>query len=111
PPGWPRPRGGGLEPYVHDAADAAPVATTLRVPPSLVASDLVAAALAADPALPLAAGGGALAKEMIRVNHYGPDATESAVQASLAALGTTLAAQGAPVDPAAARQAVQRAWR
>ena len=37
-----------------------------------VASELVARALEADPALPLAAGGGALAKEMIRVNHYGP---------------------------------------
>ena len=43
-----------------------------------------------DPALPLAAGGGALAKEMIRVNHYGADATAGAVQACLAALGAAL---------------------
>ena len=45
------------------------------VPSGTVASELVAHALGSDPGLPLAAGGGALAKEMIRVNHYGPDAT------------------------------------
>jgi len=50
----------------------------------------VARALAADPSLPLAAGGGALAKEMIRVNHYGPAATLDAVQSSLSALRTAL---------------------
>ncbi|MFH9086218.1 pyridoxal-phosphate-dependent aminotransferase family protein [Streptomyces sp. NPDC017673] len=103
--------GGGLEPYVYEERDAAPVATTLRVPPGVVASDLVARALATDPALPLAAGGGALAREMIRVNHYGPDATQGAVQNSLAALGAALAEQGLPVDPAAARRAVENAWR
>ncbi|POX61956.1 aspartate aminotransferase [Streptomyces sp. Ru62] len=103
--------GGGLEPYVYEERDAAPVATTLRVPSGAVASDLVARALATDPALPLAAGGGALAREMIRVNHYGPDATRDAVQNSLAALGAALAEQGLPVDPAAARRAVENAWR
>jgi aspartate aminotransferase-like enzyme len=103
--------GGGLEPYVHDAAEAAPVATTLRTPPGVVASELVARALTADPALPLVAGGGALAKEMIPVNHYGVDATVGAVQGSLAALGAALAEQGLPVDPEAARAAVEGAWR
>ncbi|MFJ3896669.1 MULTISPECIES: pyridoxal-phosphate-dependent aminotransferase family protein [unclassified Streptomyces] len=87
--------GGGLEPYVHKASEAAPVATTLRTPPGVVASDLVARALKADPALPLAAGGGALAAEMIRVNHYGVDATAEAVRKSLAALGAALAEQRA----------------
>ncbi|GHE10047.1 pyridoxal-phosphate-dependent aminotransferase family protein [Streptomyces alanosinicus] len=82
--------GGGLEPYVHEASDAAPVATTLRVPPTAVASELVARALANDPTLPLAAGGGALAKEMIRVNHYGPDASPETVHRCLSALGTAL---------------------
>ncbi|MFD6416627.1 pyridoxal-phosphate-dependent aminotransferase family protein [Streptomyces sp. NPDC060194] len=101
--------GGGLEPFVHEARDAAPVATTLRVPAAADASRLVARALAADPALPLIAGGGALAKEMIRVNHYGPDATEDAVQASLAALGAALAEDGAAVDLAAAKAAVTAA--
>ncbi|MET7682931.1 aminotransferase class V-fold PLP-dependent enzyme [Streptomyces sp. NPDC005423] len=103
--------GGGLEPYVRDAADAAPVATTLRTPSGVVASDLVAHALAADPGLPLAAGGGALAREMIRVNHYGPDATAEAVQGALAALGGALAAAGLTVDPEGARSAVAEAWR
>ncbi|MFI9241055.1 pyridoxal-phosphate-dependent aminotransferase family protein [Streptomyces sp. NPDC053086] len=102
--------GGGLAPYVHEERDAAPVATTLRVPSGVVASELVARALRDDPALPLAAGGGALAKEMIRVNHYGPDATPGAVRASLAALGAALAEQGLSVDPVAARQAVENAW-
>ncbi|MFJ8790888.1 pyridoxal-phosphate-dependent aminotransferase family protein [Streptomyces sp. NPDC102462] len=101
--------GGGLEPFVHEAADAAPVATTLRVPPGVVASELVARALASDPALPLAAGGGALAKEMIRVNHYGADATVAAVHGSLAALGAALAERGLTVDLAAARDAVESA--
>ncbi|MET8770562.1 aminotransferase class V-fold PLP-dependent enzyme [Streptomyces sp. NPDC004658] len=103
--------GGGLEPYVYEERDAAPVATTLRVPSGVVASDLVARALATDPALPLAAGGGALAREMVRVNHYGPDATQGAVQNSLAALGAALAERGLPVDPAGARRAVENAWR
>jgi len=103
--------GGGLVPYVHDASEAAPVATTLRTPPGVVASDLVARALFSDPALPLAAGGGALAKEMIRVNHYGVDATVGAVQGSLAALGAALAELGVAVDPEGARAAVESAWR
>ncbi|WP_308406469.1 aminotransferase class V-fold PLP-dependent enzyme [Streptomyces sp. AC602_WCS936] len=101
---------GGLEPYVHEAKHAAPVATTLRTPPDVDASELVARALASDPALPLAAGGGALAKEMIRVNHYGPDATVGAVQGSLAALGAALAEKGLKADLEAARRAVEGAW-
>ncbi|MBK3641988.1 aminotransferase class V-fold PLP-dependent enzyme [Streptomyces sp. MBT33] len=103
--------GGGLEPYVHQAREAAPVATTLRTPAGVVASELVARALAADPALPLAAGGGALAKEMIRVNHYGPDATVEVVQGCLAALGAALAERGHSVDLEGARRAAQDAWR
>ncbi|MFE9986389.1 pyridoxal-phosphate-dependent aminotransferase family protein [Streptomyces sp. NPDC102256] len=102
--------GGGLQPYVHDASDAAPVATTLRVPEGADASELVAKALAADPVLPLAAGGGALAQSMIRVNHYGPDATRGAVHSSLAGLGAALAESGFPVDLEAARRAVAKAW-
>ncbi|MFE0521931.1 pyridoxal-phosphate-dependent aminotransferase family protein [Streptomyces sp. NPDC058954] len=103
--------GGGLEPYVHQAREAAPVATTLRTPADVVASELVARALAADPALPLAAGGGALAKEMIRVNHYGPDATVEVVQGCLAALGAALAERGHSVDLEGAHRAAQDAWR
>ncbi|MFG2952857.1 pyridoxal-phosphate-dependent aminotransferase family protein [Streptomyces sp. NPDC048291] len=103
--------GGGLEPYVYAESDAAPVATTLRVPAGVVASELVAEALADDGALPLAAGGGALAGEMIRVNHYGLDATAGAVGSSLAALGAGLAKRGLPVDLAGARRAVDSAWR
>lgn len=102
--------GGGLEPYVYRARDAAPVATTLRVPAGADATAVVARALAADPALPLVAGGGALAKEMIRVNHYGPDATRDVVQASLAAVGTALAESGHAVDPEGARRAVTEVW-
>ncbi|MFI8294383.1 pyridoxal-phosphate-dependent aminotransferase family protein [Streptomyces nigra] len=98
--------GGGLEPYVHDVRDAAPVATTLRTPAGVEASEVVARALASDPALPLAAGGGALAKEMIRVNHYGTDATAGAVRGSLAALGAALAQKGPAVDVEAALRAV-----
>ncbi|MEU5115421.1 aminotransferase class V-fold PLP-dependent enzyme [Streptomyces longwoodensis] len=104
--------GGGLEPYVHEAGEAAPVATTLRTPDGVVAAELVARALAADPALPLAAGGGALAREMIRVNHYGPDATPGAVRACLAALGTALAESGAEdVDVTGALRAAAEEWR
>ncbi|MFI1399689.1 pyridoxal-phosphate-dependent aminotransferase family protein [Streptomyces sp. NPDC020681] len=103
--------GGGLEPFVYEARDAAPVATTLRAPAGIDASELVAKALAADPSLPLTAGGGALAGEMIRVNHYGADATREAVHSSLTALGAALAERGAPVDPEASARAVAEAWR
>ncbi|WP_299536594.1 alanine--glyoxylate aminotransferase family protein [uncultured Streptomyces sp.] len=102
--------GAELTPYVHEARDAAPVATTLRAPAGVDAAELVARALAADPTLPLIAGGGALSKEMIRVNHYGVDATRGAVLSSLAALGSALAATGRTVDPEAARAAVLETW-
>ncbi|GHB29089.1 MULTISPECIES: pyridoxal-phosphate-dependent aminotransferase family protein [Streptomyces] len=102
--------GAGLEPYVHDARDAAPVATTLRVPAGTDASALVAKALAGDPSLPLIAGGGALSTEMIRVNHYGVDATRAAVHASLAALGAALAEAGREADFEGARNAVSETW-
>ncbi|MFI8240035.1 pyridoxal-phosphate-dependent aminotransferase family protein [Streptomyces sp. NPDC085866] len=100
--------GGGLEPYVYESKDAAPVATTLRTPAGVVASELVARALAADPALPLAAGGEALAKEMIRVNHYGADATPGAVRSCLTALGAALAERGLDVDVPGALRAAER---
>ncbi|MEU1216268.1 pyridoxal-phosphate-dependent aminotransferase family protein [Streptomyces sp. NPDC005791] len=102
--------GGGLEPYVHDARDAAPVATTLRTPAGVDAAALVSHALAADPSLPLIAGGGALSKEMVRVNHYGVDATRDAVLSSLAALGTALTDAGRKTDIDAAREAVAETW-
>ncbi|MDT0569370.1 aminotransferase class V-fold PLP-dependent enzyme [Streptomyces sp. DSM 3412] len=102
--------GGGLEPYVREAADAAPVATTLRAPAGVDAAELVAKTLAKDPALPLAAGGGALASEMIRVNHYGPDATPDVVRSALAGLGAALAEFGAAVDPEGAGRAAAEAW-
>ncbi|MGW2174371.1 aminotransferase class V-fold PLP-dependent enzyme [Streptomyces sp. NPDC001705] len=101
---------GGLEPYVYEAKDAAPVATTLRTPSDVDASALVARALAADPALPLAAGGGALAGEMVRVNHYGPDATLMAVQGCLTALGAALTEAGRKADAEGARRAAGDAW-
>ncbi|MFF8681261.1 aminotransferase class V-fold PLP-dependent enzyme [Streptomyces sp. NPDC015237] len=101
---------GGLEPYVYEATEAAPVATTLRTPSDVDASALVARALAADPALPLAAGGGALAGEMVRVNHYGPDATLMAVQGCLTALGAALAEAGRKADAEGARRAAGDAW-
>ena len=83
--------GAGIEPYVYEASEAAPVATTLRTPAGVDASELVAKALATDPTLPLAAGGGALSKEMIRVNHYGPLATQATVRSCLSALRAALA--------------------
>ncbi|MFF8782469.1 pyridoxal-phosphate-dependent aminotransferase family protein [Streptomyces sp. NPDC015140] len=101
---------GGLEPYVYEATEAAPVATTLRTPSDVDASALVARALAADPALPLAAGGGALAGEMVRVNHYGPDATLMAVQGCLTALGAALTEAGRKADAEGARRAAGDAW-
>ncbi|MHC3468470.1 pyridoxal-phosphate-dependent aminotransferase family protein [Streptomyces sp. 7R007] len=103
--------GGGLEPYVYEARHAAPVATTLRAPAGVVASDLVARALEVTPGLPLAAGGGALAKEMIRVNHYGPDARLDVVERCLTALGTALAERGVTVDLEGARRAVADSGR
>ncbi len=57
------------------------------------------------------AGGGALAGEMIRVNHCGPDATPDAVHGCPAAPGAALAGRGPAVDVAAARRAADEAWR
>ncbi|GAA4924915.1 pyridoxal-phosphate-dependent aminotransferase family protein [Streptomyces coeruleoprunus] len=102
--------GGGLEPYVFAEREAAPVATTLRTPAGVDASALVAKALAVSPGVPLVAGGGALAAEMIRVNHYGQDAAPEVVAACLTALGGALADAGTPVDVAAAREAAASAW-
>ncbi|MFJ3882512.1 aminotransferase class V-fold PLP-dependent enzyme [Streptomyces sp. NPDC090077] len=92
----------GVAPWVGDPAQAAPVATTLRVAD---ASLVVAKALALDPAAPLAAGGGALAGEMVRVNHYGAAASPEAVGAALGALARALGA-----DPAPALAAASAAW-
>lgn len=95
----------GLAPYVGRASEAAPVATTLRV---AEASLVAAKALAADPALPLAAGGGALAQEMIRVNHYGPAASIGVVRDCLRGLGDALSAPAGAVETALA--AAESAW-
>ncbi|MFE5870664.1 pyridoxal-phosphate-dependent aminotransferase family protein [Streptomyces roseifaciens] len=103
--------GGGLSPYVVRDEDAAPVATTLRAPGGKDARDVVAAALAADASVPVQAAAGPLAKEMIRVNHYGLDADREVVLASLAALGEGLRALGVPVaDEAEALEAAGKAW-
>ncbi|QLE73027.1 alanine--glyoxylate aminotransferase family protein [Streptomyces rectiverticillatus] len=103
--------GGGLSPYVVRDEDAAPVATTLRAPGGKDARDVVAAALAADASVPVQAAAGPLAKEMIRVNHYGLDADREVVLASLAALGEGLRALGAPVaDETEALEAAGKAW-
>ncbi|WP_424215620.1 pyridoxal-phosphate-dependent aminotransferase family protein [Streptomyces sp. BI20] len=92
----------GVAPFVPERAEAAPVATTLAVPD---ASSVVAKALAADPEAVLVAGGGALASEMIRVNHYGPAAAPAAVEAALRALAAGL---GLPAEPAVT--AAARVW-
>ncbi|WP_432124517.1 pyridoxal-phosphate-dependent aminotransferase family protein [Streptomyces sp. C10-9-1] len=102
--------GGGLAPFVREAAEAAPVATTLRAPEGVDAGELVASALASDPSLPLVAGGGSLAKELVRVNHHGADATRGTVRSSLAALGAALAAQGRAVDVEGALRAADGCW-
>ncbi|MCY0956174.1 pyridoxal-phosphate-dependent aminotransferase family protein [Streptomyces sp. H27-H5] len=92
----------GVAPYVTVAAEAAPVATTLRV---RGASAVVAKALSVDPSVPLAAGGGAPAEEMLRVNHYGAAADLAVVRGSLTALAAALSA-----DPAEAVAAATAAW-
>ncbi|MGW3040831.1 pyridoxal-phosphate-dependent aminotransferase family protein [Kitasatospora sp. NPDC001159] len=94
---------GTLTPYVHEDAHAAPVATTLRTRAGLHAAELAAAL---DPALPVQPGGGALAAEMLRVNHYGPAASLETVGACLTALAT---ATKADAEPALA--AAETAWR
>ncbi|SCD40453.1 hypothetical protein GA0115246_101374 [Streptomyces sp. SolWspMP-sol7th] len=75
------------------------------------AATLVAKALAAHPSLPLAAGGGALAAEMVRVNHYGPLAAENVVRDSLRALAAAWSeATGERADTRAADRAVAKTW-
>lgn len=100
----------GTAPYVTRDADAAPAATTLRAPAELDARDVVAAALAADGAVPLQAAAGTLAKEMIRVNHYGRAADRDVVTASLSALAAGLRALGHEVDEERVLHAARTAW-
>ncbi len=101
---------GGLAPYVVHDEDAAPAATTLRAPEGVDAREVVAAAVAADAAVPVQAAAGALAKEMIRVNHYGRAADRAVVTASLMALAGGLRALDVPVDAEAASLAAGAAW-
>ncbi|WP_190141606.1 pyridoxal-phosphate-dependent aminotransferase family protein [Streptomyces glebosus] len=101
---------GGLAPYVARAEDAAPAATTLRAPEGVDAREIVTAAVAVDGAVPVQAAAGALAKEMIRVNHYGRAADRAVVTASLVALAGGLRALGVSVDAEGAAQAAGAAW-
>ncbi|MFE9388465.1 pyridoxal-phosphate-dependent aminotransferase family protein [Streptomyces sp. NPDC006784] len=103
-----------LAAYVTRDQDAAPAATTLRVPADgMDAREVVAAALGAAPEAPLQAAGGALAAEVLRVNHYGRSADRTVVLDSLAALADGLAALGVPgaADAGAgARETAAAAW-
>lgn len=101
---------GGLSPYVLRDEDAAPAATTLKAPENLDAREAVSAALTADGTVPLQAAAGALAKEMIRLNHYGRAADRDVVLAALSALAQGLRALGAAVDERAATEAAGAAW-
>ncbi|GHC36458.1 pyridoxal-phosphate-dependent aminotransferase family protein [Streptomyces cinnamoneus] len=102
---------GAVAPYVVRDEDAAPVATTLRAPGGTDARDVVAAALAADASIPVQAAGGALAKEMIRVNHYGLDADRETVLGALSALAEGLQALGVSAgDRDEALAAAGKAW-
>ncbi|GAA2234039.1 MULTISPECIES: pyridoxal-phosphate-dependent aminotransferase family protein [Kitasatospora] len=94
---------GTLTPYVHRDEHAAPVATTLRTPSGLHAAELAGRL---DPALPVQAGGGPLAAEMLRVNHYGTAAALDTVQSVLTALAAAL--PGTDADRAA--EAAAAAW-
>ncbi|MDJ1134266.1 pyridoxal-phosphate-dependent aminotransferase family protein [Streptomyces iconiensis] len=100
----------GLRPFVVRDEDAAPVATTLGVSDEVDAREVVAAALAVDAGVPLQAAGGALAKEMLRVNHYGQAARIEVAAASLEALAAGLRALGLSVDSGAALRAAEAAW-
>lgn len=99
---------GTLTPFVPADGHAAPVATTLRTPPGLNAAGLAAGL---DPALPVQAGGGALAAGMLRVNHYGRNASPEVVQDCLTAFGEALLATGADADVPTATAAAAAAWR
>ncbi|MEU6113862.1 aminotransferase class V-fold PLP-dependent enzyme [Streptomyces sp. NPDC047117] len=101
---------GGLTPYVLRDEDAAPAATTLRAPEGLDAREIVAAALAADGGVPLQAAAGALATEMIRLNHYGRAADRGVVLAALSALAEGLRTLDAEPDADAAVKAAGAAW-
>ncbi|GAA1135762.1 aspartate aminotransferase-like enzyme [Kitasatospora gansuensis] len=89
--------------FVPDDSAAAPVATTLRTPPGLDAAGL---AEALDPALPIQAGGGALAGELLRVNHYGRAASLDTVLACLTALAARVQGADGVIEAAEAAWSV-----
>ncbi|GAA2097033.1 aminotransferase class V-fold PLP-dependent enzyme [Streptomyces albiaxialis] len=103
----------GLDPYVVRDEDAAPAATTLRTADGLDARDVVEAALKDGRDVPLQAAGGALAREMLRVNHYGRAADRAVATDTVRALAAGLASLGTPGADAAAEPAVaaaESAW-
>ncbi|MFF4650053.1 pyridoxal-phosphate-dependent aminotransferase family protein [Streptomyces sp. NPDC001380] len=102
---------GTLSCYVVRDEDAAPVATTLRTPDGVDAREVAAAALRCDPAVPVQGAGGALAREVLRVNHYGRAASRGTVLASLRALAAALDGLGLKADAGAAEAAAQAAWQ
>ncbi|MEW1658317.1 aminotransferase class V-fold PLP-dependent enzyme [Streptomyces sp. NPDC093707] len=101
---------GGPASYVIRDEHAAPAATTLRAPAGMDAREVVSAALAADGSVPVQAAAGALAAEMIRVNHYGRAADRAVVLAALVALAAGLRTLGVTVDEEAAAGAAGAAW-
>lgn len=105
----------GLAPYVVRDQDAAPAATTLRTGEGVDAREVVAAALRADPQVPLQGAAGALAEDVLRVNHYGRAADRAVVLATVRALAAAVrtvpgaGGTGAPEADAAA-EAAEAAW-
>lgn len=93
-----------LDPWVVDDAQAAAVATIVRVPdPSTLLARMRLPA-------PVEFAPGALAGQALRIMHNGPAGSLPAVLQALAAIGDGLRQRGADVDLDAGLDAAQEAW-
>src|SRR5262249_33626821 len=87
----------GLELWPDDEAFAAPMTTAVRIPKGVVADQLYER-IRDRHRIMLPAGAGETLGKVIHIAHMGPSAQPILAVAALAALGSSLAALGHPVD-------------
>jgi aspartate aminotransferase-like enzyme len=94
----------GLTPWVTDPAQTVGLCTTIRIPDGVEPGPVPALARERF-GIPLLAGAGALASQLLRLDHLGSGAAPEAILAALAGVGGALRAAGATVDVGAGVEA------
>ncbi len=101
----------GLCPWVHDDRQSASVVTLVRATDDGAQALVMAATESSTGAsVPLTVAPGPLAKEALRVNHTGQQASLAVVRSALISLAGGLRALGRDTDLESALSAAERAW-